>query len=106
MLSSLRARTGESGENRGLVAATVEVGTGLDSDSIEDYCRSMPAPGSRIRTERCFYESPAEKTLNEYQFEEEIRFARQESARQQLEEATRRAQEEAIRRAIASGMRR
>ena len=73
---------------------TVQITTAM-SDAIaasENNCRQMPSPGSRIHTERCFNETEAEKRLNQYQFDEELRFSRQEAARQQLEQGHRAAE--------------
>jgi hypothetical protein len=32
----------------------------------------LPLPGSRFMTERCFYETPGEKALNDYQVQRDI----------------------------------
>lgn len=97
VIASLRAKDVDDGE---LVAATVEMRISADPDaeSTREECRVMPSPGSRIRTERCFSESPGEKALNEYQFDEEIRFAREQAELLRMEEMNRRAQQEAARR--------
>lgn len=35
-------------------------------------CRHLPMPGSRFMRDRCFYESPGEAALNEYQYRREF----------------------------------
>src|SRR5690606_13182488 len=74
---------------------TVQITTAMNDAIVatKENCRQMPSPGSRIHTERCFNETESEKRLNEYQFDEELRFSRQEAARQQLEQANRAAQQ-------------
>jgi hypothetical protein len=38
-------------------------------------CIFMEIPGSRIKEQRCYYPSQGERALNEYQFNEEIRYS-------------------------------
>lgn len=98
----VRARRAAVLGEAGLAANNVQIIAAM-SDAIvarEENCRRMPAPGSRIQTERCFNETEAEKRLNAYQFDEELRFARQEAVRRQIEAAMR--ADEAARRAAGN----
>ena len=78
------------------VQARVEDGT---EGSPTGDCRFMPIPGSRIRAERCYYPSEGELALNQYQFQEEIRFIRQQQEIMAMEAAMRQAEEEQARQA-------
>lgn len=97
----IRARSAGVRAEAALPENIVHVTPGMSDEIVaaEENCRLMPSPGSRIFTERCFNETSAEKRLNEYQFDEELRFSRQEAARRQMEEAMR--AQEAARRAAA-----
>jgi hypothetical protein len=95
----VRARRAAALAEAGVAENTVQVTAAMNDEIVtrEENCRQMPAPGSRILSERCFNETDPERRLNEYQFDEELRFARQEALRRQLEDAMR--AEEAARRA-------
>lgn len=48
-------------------------------------CKHLPLPGSRFMTERCFYETPGEAALNDYQFRREIQENIEQQQRNYLE---------------------
>jgi hypothetical protein len=52
-----------------------------------DGCELRPATGSRIREVRCYNPTPGEKALNDYQFQEEIRYTRQQQDIKQMQQA-------------------
>ena len=56
-----------------------------DQTTTDGDCQLMERPGSRIREERCYYPSEVERALDEYQFQEEVRFNRDLWAREQME---------------------
>lgn len=91
LIAVVRARRAAALAEAGLPENGVQITAAMSDEiaSSAENCRVMPAPGSRIHTERCFNETEAEKRLNDYQFDEELRFSRQEAARQQLEEGIR-----------------
>lgn len=84
----LRAREATMLAEARLAQNTVQITPGMSDQIVarEENCRRMPGPGSRIQTERCFTETESEKRLNQYQFDEELRFSRQEALRRQLED--------------------
>lgn len=99
VLDALRANT----TAEPVITVDAAVLAGAPSSSDDNNCNVMPNPGSRIRAERCFVTTAAEQALNKYQFDEELRFARQEADRKRLEEATRALQNEAILRSQRRG---
>jgi hypothetical protein len=50
-------------------------------------CKHLALPGSRFMTERCFYESPGEAALNEWQYSREMVEFQEQLERNFLEEA-------------------
>jgi len=50
-------------------------------------CKHLALPGSRFMTERCFYESPGEAALNEWQYSREMIEFQEQLERNFLEEA-------------------
>jgi len=67
------------------VDAVIADGTELEADA--GNCRRLTRPGSLFREQRCFYESPAEAALSEFQYEMERREMEDAMARQFLETA-------------------
>jgi hypothetical protein len=77
VFAALRAR---DAAERGVELETVEV-TLADNDTVQrgSNCKHLAIPGSRFMTERCIYESPGERALNQYQYESEFEQIREQS---------------------------
>lgn len=85
VFAALRIQAGQDDE---LAVSTVTVNP-FNEDRVmapNGDCRVMANPGSRIMEERCYFPSPVEQALNEYQYREEIRYMREEALRKQMRE--------------------
>jgi hypothetical protein len=65
-------------------AGGIEAGTQVASTTL---CKHMAPPGSTIKRQRCFYETPGEAALNDFQFRAEIEQMLEQNARDFMEVA-------------------